>query len=154
MFCISLKCKSWVDGWKTEKRCETAGWLARPTFCPGMPCLRRPRRPLQERARVTGQPATRVDGKEFQRFMNSEKGHEVMDGLNYLGGAGVATGLQPNRGVPALSARATRSRQLSSTNKTHLICSSVKFLSFFSAIFGPMAGPVYSGCFWVTLPRE
>ena len=37
---------------------------------------------------------------------------------------------------------------------SHLICSSVKFLSFLVAILGPMAGPVYSGCFWVARPRE
>ena len=34
------------------------------------------------------------------------------------------------------------------------ICSSEKFLSFLVAILGPMAGPVYSACFWVVRPRE
>lgn len=35
-----------------------------------------------------------------------------------------------------------------------LSCSSVKERSFLSAIFGPNAGPVNSGCFWVILARE
>ena len=35
-----------------------------------------------------------------------------------------------------------------------LICSSVKFRSFLTAILGPREGPEYSGCFWVTLARE
>ena len=34
------------------------------------------------------------------------------------------------------------------------ICSSLKFLSFLVDILGPICGPVYSGCIWVTRPRE